>query len=74
MDAVDPELRATLTLRFPLDGGRLRYALALCEELDLPRDLARPTLDLRPWCYTAVRQHLLGQIPVEEPPGEGGGG
>ncbi|MFH1467189.1 MAG: hypothetical protein ABIO70_22585 [Pseudomonadota bacterium] len=71
MDAVAPELRATLTLRFPMDGGRLRYALAVCEEFGLPRDLARPTTEIAPWCYQAVRQHLLGQIPVEEPgPGE----
>jgi hypothetical protein len=68
MDAVDPELRATLTLRFPMDGGRLRYAVAVCEELGLPRELARATLELQPWCYLAVRQHLLGQVPVEEAP------
>jgi hypothetical protein len=66
MDAVAPELRATVTLRFPLDGGRLRFALAVCEALGLPRELARATLEIDPWCYRAVRQQLEGQVRSEE--------
>ena len=64
MDAVPPELRATLTLRFPLQGGRLRYAQAVCDELGLSRDLARAALDIDPWCYAAVRRQLEDQRPA----------
>jgi hypothetical protein len=58
MDAVAPEQRITLTLRFPVEGGRLRFAQRVCEELGLSRRLARDTLALSPWCYQAVRLYL----------------
>lgn len=74
MDAVAPELRATLTLRFPLEGGRMRFALGVCEDLGLPRELARATLEVDPWCYRAVRQRLEGQVQAEEEPSAASGG
>ncbi len=58
MDAVAPEQRVTLTLRFPVEGGRLRYAQRICDELGLSRALARETLALDYWCYRTVREHL----------------
>ncbi len=66
MDAVPPEHRATLTLRFPIEGGRLRYAQRVCEELGLDRSLARGTLALDPWCYTAARQALEALVQARE--------
>lgn len=60
MDAVPPEQRATLTLRFPVEGGRLRYAQRICDELGLDRAAARETLAVEPWCYLAARQFLEG--------------
>jgi hypothetical protein len=62
MDAVAPEHRATLTLRFPVEGGRLRFAQRVCQELGLDRALARNTLALQPWSYVAVRQALEAGI------------
>jgi hypothetical protein len=58
MDAVPPEQRITLTLRFPVEGGRLRFALRVCDELGLARSLARETLALEHWCYQGVRRYL----------------
>jgi hypothetical protein len=58
MDAVPPEHRVTLTLRFPVEGGRLRYAQRLCAELGLSRAVARETLAIEPWCYHSARIHL----------------
>ncbi len=58
MDAVSPEQRVTLTLRFPVEGGRLRFAQRICDELGIPRAVARETLGLEYWCYRSVREHL----------------
>ena len=58
MDAVPPEHRVTLTLRFPVEGGRLRFAQRVCEKLGLERALARRTLALEPWSYLGARQAL----------------
>lgn len=58
MDAVSPEQRATLTLRFPVEGGRVRFAQRICERLGLERALARSTLSIEPWCYQAAREAL----------------
>jgi len=68
MDAVAPELRITLTLRFPVEGGRLRFAQRVCEELGLIRVTARGTLGVEPWCYQAVRDYLEG---LDDDPSEG---
>ncbi len=62
MDAVPPEQRCTLTLRFPVEGGRLRYAQRICDELGLIRACARQTLSIDPWCYRAVREYLEGVV------------
>lgn len=66
MDAVPPELRVTLTLRFPVEGGRLRFAQRVCEQLGLSRRLARDTLALEPWCYQRARSFLEG-LADDEP-------
>jgi len=60
MDSVPPEQRVTLTLRFPVEGGRLRFAQRVCEELGLSRRIARETLAISPWCYQAARSYLEG--------------
>ncbi len=60
MDAVPPEARITLTLRFPVEGGRLRFAQRVCDELGLDRRQARETLALDRWCYAGVRAMLEG--------------
>ncbi len=67
MDAVPPEQRATLTLRFPVAGGRLRFAQRVCDELDLPRGHARAVQKLHPWSYRAVRSALLALASGEQP-------
>ena len=51
MDAVNPELRATVTLRFPVGRGRLRFARRVCEELGLDRHHAHHVMGLDPWSY-----------------------
>ncbi len=65
MDAVPPEHRVTLTLRFPVEGGRLRFAQRICDELGLDRALARETLAVEPWCYLAARRFLEGMTDDE---------
>ncbi len=60
MDAVPPEQRVTLTLRFPVEGGRLRFAQRICDELGLDRAVARLTLAVEPWCYLGARHYLEG--------------
>lgn len=57
-EKIDPELRATVVLRFPVGRGRRRFALRVCDELGLPPSLARGVRDLEPWSYAAVRAAL----------------
>jgi hypothetical protein len=61
LDAVPVGDRATVLLRFPVGRGRRRFALKLCEELDLDRSMARATSELDPWTYDTVRNCLMAQ-------------
>ncbi len=58
MDAVPPEQRVTVMLRFPGVRGRARFARRVCEELGLPWRHARALDGLEPWSYAAVREAL----------------
>lgn len=59
MEAVDPDVRATVVLRFPEGRGRRRYAAQLCDELGIDRRWARTVVDLEPWNYTRVHAALV---------------
>lgn len=59
MEAVDPEVRCTVVLRFPEGRGRRRYAAQLCDELGIDRRWARTVVDLDPWTYTRVHAALI---------------
>jgi hypothetical protein len=54
MEGIDPDLRATVVLRFPVGRGRLKLARHLCEELGIDTRYAERTVDLTPWSYAAV--------------------
>ena len=54
MGVVHPGYRATIVLRFPIGRGRKRFAHGVCDELGLPRTLARKTDQMEPWSYSAV--------------------
>ena len=55
---IDVELRATVSLRFPVGRGRRRFALRACEELGLDRSVVSCVRGLEPWSYAAVRAAL----------------
>ncbi len=57
-DAVDPALRATIVLRFPVGRGRRRFARKLAAELGLEDGEARGLATLEPWTYARVRAAL----------------
>lgn len=62
LGAVPRGRMVTVGLRFPESrGARMRYARRLCDELGLPRALARGTDALDPWTYEAVHDVLTGQ-------------
>lgn len=69
MEGVDPDLRATVALRFPEGRGRRRYAAQLCDELGMDRRHARRVVELEPWTYTAVLGALI-RIRDEKPSAE----
>ena len=71
MEGVDPELRATVALRFPEGRGRRRYAAQLCDELGMDRRHARRVVELEPWTYTAVLSALLRFRDAGTPPDRG---
>lgn len=54
LDAVDPEKRAVVALRFPVGRGRRRYAVRVCRDLEIDSRYAALTDDLDPWTYDAV--------------------
>jgi hypothetical protein len=58
MDAVAPEQRATVMLRFPAGNGRARFARRACAEMGLPPHFAQGLERLDPWSYTSVRTAL----------------
>lgn len=57
-EGIDPELRATVVLRFPVGRGRRRFALRVCGELGLDPASARGVRELDPWSYEVVRAWL----------------
>jgi len=58
MDAVPPEVRATITLRFPVGRGRLRFARHTCDDLGLEGHQAHQVTSLDPWTYARVVEAL----------------
>jgi hypothetical protein len=62
MDAVEPELRATLTLRFPAGRGRQRHAVRRCRELGLDPVVGRRLEIGEPWTYARVERALRTQL------------
>ena len=66
MDTVALERRATVSLRFPVGRGRRRYALKLCEELNIDTSYARQSVNIDPWSYTAVRDSLVRLLESDE--------
>jgi hypothetical protein len=68
-DAVIGEMESGSTvvigLRFPKGPrGRLRFARRVCDELDLPRVVAKGTEDLDPWGYAEVIRRLKEHTKV----------
>jgi len=59
MDAVDSEDRAVVALRFPVGRGRRRYAVRVCQDLEIDSRHAALTDDLDPWTYGAVIDRLM---------------
>ena len=54
LEAVAPDLRATVVLRFPVGRGRQRFAARVCDELGISRVHVRAVRDLSPWTYERV--------------------
>ena len=65
LDAVDPSLRATLTLRFPFGQGRTRFAVKICKQLGLPPSVGRQIDVSDPWTYRKVIRalHMVRRDP-----------
>lgn len=58
LEGVSIAHRATVLLRFPVGRGRRRYALSVCDELNIDPARARATASIEPWTYAAVREAL----------------
>lgn len=54
MDAVGPELRATVTLRFPVGRGRLRITRHICQSVGVEPRLATGVARMEPWSYQSA--------------------
>jgi hypothetical protein len=54
MDAVRPEHRATLTLRFPVGTGKRHFVKSLCRDLGIDLRNMAALLALEPWSYKVV--------------------
>jgi hypothetical protein len=67
-DAVDPDQRATVSLRFPQRRGRLRFAKRRCVELGLPPSSALELNIDEPWTYLKVIR-ALKRVAREAPQG-----
>ncbi len=57
LDAVEPECRVTLNLRYPEGRGRRRFAARVCDELGLERSHAKLEVS-EPWTYLKVMRAL----------------
>lgn len=58
MFAVDPRLRVTIALRFPVGHERLRHAEGICAELGIGHHHAERTVAAEPWSYERVQSLL----------------
>lgn len=68
MGALEAGSSVVVGLRFPKGTrGRLRFARRVCEELDIPRSLARGSDLLEPWGYEAVIAYLAARKRRGEP-------
>lgn len=57
LDAIQPEGRVTLNLRYPVGRGRRRFAGRVCDELGLERQHAKLEIS-EPWTYLKVMRAL----------------
>ncbi len=53
-DALEPELRATLTLRFPIGRGRQRFQVRMAQRMGLEPAVGRRLVVEEPWTYERV--------------------
>ena len=58
LDALETGRRATVTLRFPIGRGQVRFAVRMCQQLDLPTSLGRGLEVSEPWTYRKVIRAL----------------
>lgn len=58
MDGLETGQRATVTLRFPIGRGRVRFAVRMCQQLDLPTSIGRQLEVSEPWTYRKVIRAL----------------
>lgn len=67
--ALEPEMRATLVLRFPVGRGRRRFVVARCRARGIDFLRARDAVTMEPWSYDAVEAWLDGvlQSPPDSP-------
>lgn len=70
-DAVEPELRATLTLRFPIGRGRQRFQVRMCKKMGLEPSVGRRLVVEDPWTYERVLSALHGRRGEVEAPSNG---
>jgi hypothetical protein len=54
MDAVEPEKRATVMLRFPVGSGKRRFIRILCRNMGLDLCHVPSLVNIVPWSYAAV--------------------
>ncbi len=57
LDAIPPEGRVTLNLRYPVGRGRRRFACRVCDELGLERQHGKVEIS-EPWTYLKVMRAL----------------
>ncbi len=58
LDAVEPEYRVTVCLRFPRGRGRIRFAVRMAERMGLERRVGRTLHVEEPWTYARVIEAL----------------
>jgi len=69
LDAIEPERRVTLNLRYPVGRGRRRFASRVCDELGLERQHAKIEVS-EPWTYLKVMRALKRTARLQEDPRE----
>ncbi len=58
LDELEPGLRVTMTLRFPIGRGRVRFAVRMCHQLGLETSVGRSLDVSEPWTYRKVVRAL----------------